>query len=131
MKVCGLCLKIPVTKYLDYGYFCKEHIKVAQGWEQDRQKRMEDFRIYLSRKCLDCSGPQQLCHYHISDYTSEYFLCQQCYEDEGKEVKGTHRYDSLVLCDKHNEPMPNLIKQLNAIFDNNPNVTRITNLGLN
>lgn len=82
-------------------------------------------------KCGQCDAAYDvLCHRHINSYCSELFICEQCYKQERKEVEGQHRYDSLVLCDKHNEAIKPIMTKLVSIFENNPNVTVIKDLGL-
>ena len=62
-------------------------------------------------------------------FTSEHYYCQDCLTRDDILVKGTIRYDSLVLCDKHRWEFEPVMQKLRNIFDNNPNVTTIDNLG--
>lgn len=62
-------------------------------------------------------------------FTSEHYYCADCLREDELLVKGTIRYDSLVLCDKHRWKFEPVMQKLRNIFDNNPNVTNIDNLG--
>lgn len=62
-------------------------------------------------------------------FTSENYLCANCLRNDLILTKGTIRYDSLVLCDKHNSEFKPVMQRVRDIFDNNPNVTTIDNLG--
>lgn len=85
----------------------------------------------LINKCSQCDAMNDiLCNRHKNTYCSELFLCEQCLKSEYKEVEGKHRYDSLVLCDKHNKAMSDIMTKLHEVLDNNPNVTVIKDLGV-
>lgn len=62
-------------------------------------------------------------------FTSEHFYCADCLRNDEVLTKGTIRYDSLVLCEEHNNKFKPVIQRVRDIFDNNPNVTNIDNLG--
>ena len=48
----------------------------------------------------------------INQFCSEYFYCENCLSKDHKIVKGYTRYDSLVLCEKHNNEFKPIIKKL-------------------
>lgn len=56
-------------------------------------------------------------------FCSEHFYCNRCLRDDELLKEGFTRYDSLVLCEEHNSEFLPTVKKLNAIFENNPNVT--------
>ena len=62
-------------------------------------------------------------------FTSEHFYCADCLRIDEVLTKGFIRYDSLVLCENHANKFKPVMKRLRDIFDNNPNVTTIDNLG--
>ena len=51
------------------------------------------------------------------DFCSEHFLCNGCLRDKNELVKGITRYDSLVLCEEHNNSFKPIVKQLNDVLD--------------
>lgn len=63
-------------------------------------------------------------------FCSEEFYCEQCLTKNNELVKGKHRYDSLVLCEFHNEEFKPIMNKLRAVFDNCHCCTVIRNLGL-
>ncbi len=63
-------------------------------------------------------------------FCSEHFYCERCLTEHNEIVKGTHRYDSLVLCDVHNERFKPIMSKLRSVLENNPNVLIINDLGL-
>ena len=64
-------------------------------------------------------------------FCSEEFVCCTCLRDSNTLREGFTRYDSLVLCFKHNEGFKPVMQKLYSIFENNPNITVIKDLGLN
>ncbi len=50
-------------------------------------------------------------------YSSENYVCSNCLRDK-KLVKGSVRYDSLVLCQDHHIGFKPVIKKLYDVFDN-------------
>ena len=67
----------------------------------------------------------------VRDYQfcSEHFFCNGCLRDKDQLVKGITRYDSLVLCEEHNNKFKPIVKQLNDIIDRS-GAQRIHDLGL-
>jgi hypothetical protein len=79
-------------------------------------------KLYYSKRYDEFLKSYQLC--------SEEFICTTCFEQENKITKGYTRFDSLVVCIDHYSETKKLNDKLRSIFENNPNVTVITDLGL-
>jgi len=63
-------------------------------------------------------------------FCSEEYVCNQCLREDQKLTKGFTRFDSLVVCKDHYSETKKINDELRSIFDNNPNVKVITDLGL-
>lgn len=59
----------------------------------------------------------------IEAYSSEHYVCLTCLKENEELVKGIVRYDSLVLCHKHNEEIkPTFRKLVQMLEDVNAKV---------
>lgn len=68
----------------------------------------------------------------LNSFCSNYFYCCSCLAEDQKLTKGSVRYDSLVLCDKHNDDFKPVMQELRSVFDKLPKdkVLIINDLGL-
>lgn len=66
----------------------------------------------------------------LSLFCSEEFLCTSCLRDNNELKRGTVRYDSLVLCDVHNERFKPIMRKLVNAIESCAGVTVITDLGV-
>lgn len=66
----------------------------------------------------------------MNTFCSEHFFCYNCLKQKNEMIEGFTRYDSLVLCFNHNAEFKPVINKLYSIFENNPNVTVIKDLGI-
>ena len=65
----------------------------------------------------------------LNSFSSEFFYCLDCLRKYHKITKGYTRYDSLVLCQEHNEQFKPIMHKIKSIFDNN-HVVVIKDLGV-
>ena len=79
-------------------------------------------KLYYSKRYDEFLKSYSLC--------SEEYICTECFERQNKITKGFTRFDSLVVCEDHYLGTKELNDKLRSIFDNNPNVTVISDLGL-
>lgn len=70
---------------------------------------------------------------YLKDYEfcSEEFLCNTCLRQDHKLVKGVHRYDSLVQCEKHVKQTEWILNRVRSAILSSGNVTVVKDLGLN
>jgi hypothetical protein len=71
----------------------------------------------------------------LNSFCSNYYYCNNCLSQYHKLVKGSIRYDSLVLCHEHLQEFKPIVKQLNDVFidieKRRPGTVKvITDLGL-
>jgi len=86
------------------------------------QEIADNSKLYYSKRYDEFLKSYSLC--------SEEFICTNCFEQHDKITKGFTRFDSLVVCTDHYEETKKINDQLRSIFDNNPNVKVIKDLGL-
>ena len=59
----------------------------------------------------------------LNQFCSEHFKCETCLRQNNEIVKGFTRYDSLVLCERHNTEFKPVMKQLIDVLDSVPHTT--------
>lgn len=118
---CDLCWNTKdIKQFLNEGQYCPEHFANMERYHLEETKRRIEDKKYLISKCvvegIEHNDDDILnCFRCINRYCSEFYLCESCYkEKKGLEVKGSTRYDSLVLCDEHNNNFRPIVKKLYA-----------------
>ena len=113
-QFCYLCSnkKVVSTKY---GDFCIEHLKNVFKYIKSDLTHKVNIKNQIVKDCLECRE-NKLCFRHVNQVCSEFFYCETCLDEHNELINGITRYDSLVLCEKHNIEFRPAVEQIYKIF---------------
>ena len=114
-KYCYLCDQKSVVSS-QYGDFCLNHVTNMMNYIRSDLSYKVEIKNEVINNCLVCSKTK-LCFKHANKICSGFFMCEQCLREDNILTKGSKRYDSLVLCEKHNIEFRPIIEQVYKIFE--------------